>query len=135
MKTNLFSRKASFNVFNSLMVALALFILCGHFNRTFAAKPTESVSVNKPKMKLGEQMLKYIHTKDFPVSGIQNGVVIVSFRMDENNMISDVVSHSKIELLDRHLKKALEGKVLRISKGEVTVNQKQYVKIRFNFDV
>lgn len=126
MKTNLF--------FLTIVNVLTFSIFAGSFNSTYASAPTKDRAMTKSEITVTDQIRKYIQINNIDVTNLKTGIVVVSFSVDENNELLNVVSHSKIRSLDRYLQSCLEGKTLLMKKGDLEHHRQQFVKIRFNID-
>jgi len=133
MKTNLLLRATFAKIAQATVIVLFFSVTSALNNDLYAAKRTSS-ETSKAGGRLEKQILTYINMVDSPTTASKNAVIIISFQINENNVMSNVVSYSKIESLDQYLKKCLEGKTLEMANQEVSTNKNQYVKIRFNFD-
>ena len=114
MKTNLFLL--------TITNVLTFSIFAGSVYGTNTNTPATPLPISKSENTVTSQIQKFIQINNINVANLKTGIVIVSFSVDENNELLDVVSHSKILSLDRYLQSCLEGKTL------VTI------KIRFAID-
>lgn len=90
-------------------------------------------SAKVPKT-LTEQICHYIQVEDLQISGLEKGIVVVSFQLDQNNEIRQVISHSHNTSLDNYLKTSLEGKQIQIEDDQFAKGQTQFVKLRINIE-
>lgn len=136
MKTNLFFisqyQKVSKIAFAFLTVSLLL-TLSPNAN-VFGGISSETKGENTPKSSVSEQIRRYIQMENLEIANLKKGIVVISFSVNENNQISEVISHSQIPSLDRYLKSSLEGKIVQIGKGNLSGRSQQFVKIRFSID-
>lgn len=126
MKTNL--------ILSTFVKILSFTIFAAPFNCTYASTPTNAHAISKPEITVTDQIGKYIQTDDIEVDNLKTGTVVISFSVDKNDELRNVVSHSKIPSLDRYLQSHLEGKALLIKKGELEHHRRQFIKIRFSID-
>lgn len=83
---------------------------------------------------LTEQIRQHIHAEDLQIRGLQKGIIVLSFQLDQNNEMRQVVSHSQNASLDGYLKASLEGKQILGEGRELAKDQTQFVKLRISIE-
>lgn len=109
--------------------AIAIAVLVTTTSMAPAAGTSSRKSVAPKVRSLKEQIRQYIDVNDSSLPNLSKGIVVISFSVDENNRLKNVVSHSQIPVLDQYLKSALEGRT--ILTDDANYEGKQFVRLRF----
>ncbi|MCE7065122.1 hypothetical protein [Dyadobacter sp. CY326] len=89
-------------------------------------------SGKQPKS-LGQQISQFINVENNDLAGLENGIVIISFSVNEKSQLTQVISHSHIPAVDLYIKSSLEGKKVAMPFERAGTGQ-QYIKLRFSIE-
>ncbi|MCF0049116.1 hypothetical protein LXM25_03535 [Dyadobacter sp. LJ53] len=116
-----------------MMVMIAIFtstICLASPARAEDANRERQAAKKQPKS-LEQQIRHFIQSEDTDAAVLESGIVVISFSVDENNHLSQVVSYSQIPAVDHYLTSHLEGKEVELPVERKGNQGKQYIKLRF----
>ncbi|WP_266368752.1 energy transducer TonB [Tellurirhabdus rosea] len=108
-----------------------LLLLVGLTTAGVNAKPRSSKKA-QPKQRLEQQLTNYISYPDVLQDGNREGVVVVQFKVNEENRMSQVAVLSQDEKLNNSLIKQLTGKKIEVAKAGS--QEMHTVRLRFQLD-
>jgi len=111
--------------------ALIAFLLLALAATGVTAKPRSSKKA-QPKQRLEQQLTNYVSYPDVLRDGNRSGVVVVQFKVSQDNRLSHVSVLSQDETLNNSLIKQLTGK--KIDVAEAGSPQTHTVRLRFQLD-
>lgn len=133
MKTILFHVALRRSFFQFVIPLTMMAVISVSFAKA-ASKPNSRGNASKSGQNLTTQIRRFLEAENTYPAELTKGVVVISFLVDENNQLKQVVSHSQIPAVDNYFESKLEGKRVQIQHNTDIRGKQQFVKLRFSIE-
>ncbi|MCF0069684.1 hypothetical protein LZD49_04320 [Dyadobacter sp. CY261] len=133
MKNNLIHVALRRAFFQFAVPLTMMAVISGTFAKA-ASKPSNGGSAPKSQQNLTTQIRRFLEAENTYPAQLTKAIVVISFLVDENNQLKQVVSHSQIPAVDNYFKSKLEGKRVQIQHDADIKGKQQFVKLRFSIE-